>query len=284
MFRKSYLIALLAALALFVGVGGAVAQQSLGAAFTYQGRLSSGTGAVNGACDFQFSLWDSPVAPATQIGSTLTRPDVNVANGLFTVQLDFGATAFGGDARWLEVAVRCPTGAGAYTTLTPRQELTAAPYALHASTADTLTDNIRTIARAHGVGPIDDVSGSGPFASRVLTFTKNQSNTGIRVIHTDNRSCGGPLGSSPACRLEIRFNGSSCSNPGPLIYDYHVSGVSSGDVNALQSLTTVGTCFGLPAGTYTIQVYGGSLPGYSSVSVRLGWYNSYWSLEAEEVK
>jgi hypothetical protein len=47
------------------------------------------------------------------------------------VQLDFGASPFLGEARWLEVAVR-PTGIGTYSTLTPRQPLTPAPYAISA--------------------------------------------------------------------------------------------------------------------------------------------------------
>src|SRR5262249_11817478 len=65
-----------------------------------------------------------------QVGPTLYfdnsgvyRPPVSVNGGLFTVQLDFG-TAFDGDERWLEITV------GA-TTLTPRQEITATPYAQH---------------------------------------------------------------------------------------------------------------------------------------------------------
>src|SRR5207244_3413240 len=44
--------------------------------------------------------------------------------------IDFGAAAFNGDARWLEIAVRSPAGGGTFTTLSPRQPLTGAPYAL----------------------------------------------------------------------------------------------------------------------------------------------------------
>lgn len=105
-----------------------IPQSLTGSAFTYQGRLTSGGAPVNGPCDFQFSLFDAASA-GTQIGSTQTAGDISVTNGLFTVALDFGGGAFNGLARWLEIGVRCPAGSGSYTPLSPRQALTAAPYA-----------------------------------------------------------------------------------------------------------------------------------------------------------
>lgn len=107
------------------------AQAALGSAFTYQGQLNQGGTPVTGTCDFQFSLWDA-ASGGTQVGSTQSLNNVSVNNGLFTVQLDFGNGAFQGDARWLEIGVRCPAGSGSYATLGPRQALTAGPYALHA--------------------------------------------------------------------------------------------------------------------------------------------------------
>ncbi|MCL6542704.1 MAG: tail fiber domain-containing protein [Roseiflexus sp.] len=106
-----------------------IPQSLAGSSFTYQGRLTSGGAPVNGQCDFQFSLFDAASA-GTQIGSTQTAGDISVMNGLFTVAIDFGGGAFNGAARWLEIGVRCPAGSGSYTTLSPRQTLTAAPYAL----------------------------------------------------------------------------------------------------------------------------------------------------------
>ncbi|MBN1889850.1 MAG: hypothetical protein JW850_17775, partial [Thermoflexales bacterium] len=98
-------------------------------AFTYQGQLENGSGPVDGACDLQFSLWTAASGPS-QVGTTLSVPNVTLVDGLFTARLNFGAAAHTGSARWLEIAVRCPAGDGSYTTLTPRQELTAAPAAL----------------------------------------------------------------------------------------------------------------------------------------------------------
>ncbi len=104
-------------------------QAALGTAFTYQGQLKQGGNPVNGNCDLQFSLWDA-ASDGTQVGTTQTKTNVSVSDGLFTIpDLDFGSV-FTGDARWLQIAVRCPAGSGMYTNLSPRQALTAAPYAL----------------------------------------------------------------------------------------------------------------------------------------------------------
>ena len=64
-----------------------------------------------------------------QLGSQ-TVTNVPLTDGYFTVQLDYGEGKFLGDARWLDISVRCPAGGGSYTPLTPRQALTAAPHAL----------------------------------------------------------------------------------------------------------------------------------------------------------
>jgi len=100
------------------------------AAFTYQGKLDKSSIPTSSTCNFQFSLWDDPSA-GTQIGSTQALNSVTVTNGLFTVQLDFGSGAFTGQARWLAIAVQC-AGDGGYTPLSPRQALTAVPFAMHA--------------------------------------------------------------------------------------------------------------------------------------------------------
>lgn len=107
-------------------------QASVGTGFTYQGQLKNANGPVNGVCDFQFSLWDDVNAGA-QVGSTQSMIGVNVSSGVFTVQLNdadqFGASAFNGLGRWLQVAIKCASDV-AYITLSPRQPLTPSPYAL----------------------------------------------------------------------------------------------------------------------------------------------------------
>jgi hypothetical protein len=114
-------------LAAVLAWSGAVTAQPLGTSFTYQGQLTDAGSPASGTYDFQFVLRDAASGGA-QVGPTLTRDDVVVANGLFTVSLDFGA-AFTGSSRWLELSVRPGASGGAYTPLAPRQELTPSPNA-----------------------------------------------------------------------------------------------------------------------------------------------------------
>jgi hypothetical protein len=104
-------------------------QAAVGTGFTYQGYLTDSGMQANGAYDFEFKLYDAASA-GTQVGITVTLDNVAVSAGLFNVELDFGVSAFGGGARWLRIAVRPGASTGTYTALTPRQELTPAPYAL----------------------------------------------------------------------------------------------------------------------------------------------------------
>jgi hypothetical protein len=107
-------------------------------AFTFQGSLNSNNIAANGTYDIQFALFDA-MANGNQIGSAVTNPAVTVTNGIFTVPLDFGAGAFTGTDRYLQIGVRAAGSPDAHTLLTPRQPVTSAPYAvksLNSATAD----------------------------------------------------------------------------------------------------------------------------------------------------
>ncbi len=124
-------------LALLLGAGTAQAQTT---SFTYQGRLNDGGNPANGTYDFQFKLFDL-LAAGTQLGAG-TLEDVVVSSGVFTVTLDFGAAAFPGADRFLDIGVRPGPSIGAFTTLTPRLLVTATPYtikSLNASSADALS-------------------------------------------------------------------------------------------------------------------------------------------------
>lgn len=126
-FAKAFSLALVAFVLLSVGCE-ALAQTTT---FTYQGRLQDTSTPANGSYDLQFTLWDAASAGTQQPQPspvTVTRTSVLVISGVFTVQLDFGANAFPGADRFLEIGVR-PAGSGTFTILSPRQQITSTPYA-----------------------------------------------------------------------------------------------------------------------------------------------------------
>jgi hypothetical protein len=111
----------------------ALAQTPLGTSFTYQGRLAESGSPANGTYDFRFILYNAP-SGGSQVGPTVTRDDVFVSTGLFTVGIDFGAV-FGAQRRFLEIGVRPGASTGAYDVVSGRHELTAAPSALFGASA-----------------------------------------------------------------------------------------------------------------------------------------------------
>ncbi len=131
MVRKSA-VGIATAIALCAGSSTSLAQ--VGTAFTYQGSLAVAGTPQNGTFDMYFRLMSAsgggfPLA-------TTCADNVSVVDGKFTVSLDFG-NQFAGQRRYLEILVRSDTGTACtdltgYDTLSPRQELTATPYALFA--------------------------------------------------------------------------------------------------------------------------------------------------------
>ncbi len=90
--------------------------------FTYQGQLASGGEPFDGNVDMEFRLFDAGQG-GSQIGVTIGG-QVEVAGGLFQVELDFGNQSWENGV-WLEINVDG-------TTITPRQRIMAAPLAMRA--------------------------------------------------------------------------------------------------------------------------------------------------------
>jgi hypothetical protein len=105
--------------------------ETMGTAFTYQGRLIDANKPADGLYDLQFKLCDANVG-GNKMGNDVNLADVNIINGYFTVQLDFGSNVFNGNACWLEIGVRPGEleDPNVYTSLSPRQKITPTPYAL----------------------------------------------------------------------------------------------------------------------------------------------------------
>jgi hypothetical protein len=107
----------------------------LGTAVTYKGELTNETSPVEGFYDFEFALYDND-DPNTrmQIGSMIALNDIEVIDGRFQVELDFGngnPDVFNGDSRWLEF-LAWPSGSNPATSnaLSRMQEINAVPYSL----------------------------------------------------------------------------------------------------------------------------------------------------------
>ena len=155
-------------LALFAGIHQAAAQGTT--AFTYQGQLHDGGTNANGAYTMIFKLYDA-VTSGNQIGSTITT-NPTLANGLFTVNLDFGAGAFNGAARWLDITI---TNGGVTQTLSPRVQVLPAPYAQFAAVAAAVTNGAITTAQLAS-GAVTDAN-IATNTSLIMSLT--QTNLGI---------------------------------------------------------------------------------------------------------
>ena len=112
-----------------------VLAEPMGTAFTYQGRLLDGNAEAHNLSDCQFKVFEDATG-VTQVGSDGVLADVNVIDGYFMVELDFGSGVFDGQARWLEIGVRPgdQNDLDPYTLLTPLQKILPAPYAVYAET------------------------------------------------------------------------------------------------------------------------------------------------------
>jgi hypothetical protein len=104
---------------------------NIGTGFSYQGFLENPPGTpVDDTCDFRFRLYDAASGGNLKGTNPQDKSAVAIDLGTFLISdLDFGASAFDGTARWLEMEVKCPSDA-AFVPLTPRIALTPAVHAL----------------------------------------------------------------------------------------------------------------------------------------------------------
>lgn len=114
----AFRLVLLAILSI-IGVAASAAPQTT--AFSYQGKLLQNGNPSSGNHSFAFTLWDAETG-GTQVGPAISQSGYPVANGIFTIDLDFGANVFAGTQRWLNVVVDG-------NALTPRQPINSVPVA-----------------------------------------------------------------------------------------------------------------------------------------------------------
>lgn len=130
--KLSVIVSGITLLLLFAGVAGAASNwpspsrvpltAALSSGISYQGRLfDSGGAPLDGSYTMRFNVYDDPVAGSALWDSG--NVSVLVEDGLFNVKLGVDQGDFDGQALWLNIIVEGET-------LSPRQEILAAPYAL----------------------------------------------------------------------------------------------------------------------------------------------------------
>ncbi|MFZ4575207.1 MAG: hypothetical protein ACOYN0_12465 [Phycisphaerales bacterium] len=106
------------------------ATNAQGTAITYQGLVQTDGFPAAGPVDLRFRLYDNDVN-GTQLGPEITVLAVDLVAGTFSVPLDFGVEPYLAlSRRYLEIDAR-RVGGESYTTLAPRQFLSAAPYSIN---------------------------------------------------------------------------------------------------------------------------------------------------------
>jgi trimeric autotransporter adhesin len=223
-----------------------------GNSFTYQGRLTDDGVPSNGSYELEFKLYDAasggteqPQPSPVTIQFTGAQA-VAVVNGLFTVQLDFGAAAFPGAARYLEVGVR-KAGEPTFTTLTPRQPISSTPYAIRSVSAATAADFSGSLAgdvtgsqSATVVSAVGGQSAANVAGGAAAANSATDGNTAGAIVKRD------ASGNFSAGTITAALNGNA-STATTATNAANFSGSLSGDVTGTQSTTAVASVGGVSA-------------------------------------
>ncbi len=269
---------------LIVLLFGAVAVSAQTTSFTYQGRLTDGGAPANNNYDLQFTLWDAAIAGNQQpqpAPTTMTKTNVAVTGGVFSVLLDFGVSAFPGADRFLEVGVRPGDSGGVFTMLAPRQQISSTPYALHtlnATAADSLssacvgcvTDSqINSIAASKLTGTIPASSIPPSTGNYIQNTTAEQTNANFNV--SGNGIIGGNAGvgtTTPTSKLDVRGHLTLDAGSSPVLY----TGTNNAELNRYLQLINspaAPSASGLKAGGVLVaDTYDYANPGKNNLVVK----------------
>jgi Chaperone of endosialidase len=260
--------------------------------FTYQGRLSD-TAAPTATYDFELRLCSSPSSCPTPL-AVYSQAGVPVSNGVFTVKVNFGSSYFDGSDRYLEIAVKHPADSN-YTTLSPRQKLNSAPYAIQSLKASdasnlggvaagqfVLTTDPRLSPNNYVLNSSSQQSGvsfniGGTGSATVLNAATQYNIGGNRVLSVDGTSnffagtgtgtantgsynsfAGSGAGSANSSASYNSFFGALAGQSNTTGYNNSFFGVSAGRVNTIGYDNSI---FGVNAGVANTTAAGNSFFG-----------------------
>ncbi len=207
---------------------------------TYQGELNLNGSPVNGTANLEFKLFTAPAA-GIQVGSTITAPNYPVAEGKFTIELDFTNNGvipgvIDGTERYVQVAVNG-------TVLTPRQRLSATPHATMAKwlnvpvnqlTISPSAINMVSNAQVPQVRVIRAETQSNEINAIALIGEANNTNNNENVGVYGSSNSGNGFGVFGACTATGGNNsavyGSNVSTSGTAVFGYNAAatGVTKG--------------------------------------------------------
>jgi len=170
---------------LFLGAGFVQAEP-----FVFQGQLNEAGSPASGVYDLAFDIYNVETGGAA-IAGTVVVDDIEVTNGNFTVELDFG-DVFDGSSRWITINVRDGADTGPYTLLVPRAKVGSSPQASFASTAgsaavaDTLSDPFWS--EAPGILIFGEGNGQDQF---FFNRTNDIDSTDVMVVQSNQNGFGG---------------------------------------------------------------------------------------------
>lgn len=210
-------------------------------AFTYQGELKQNGTSVSGTFDLRFRVYSTLTGGVSFLPETCVN-NVAVVDGRFNATVDVPA-AFTADAqRYIEVLVRPDTGldctvSTGFTTLAPRQQITAAPRANRANVATSLRPS-------DGSSNQILVVSAASASSQATTFPEAP----LKVLTTST-------GSSPGEGIRIQGTNADITNISYLSFN-NVNGVrkgyvgdgSSGDDSIFLDSDAGGIVLNTPAG------------------------------------
>ncbi len=243
---------------------------------SYQGRLTDPGGTpLNGTYAMRFIVYDDEAA-GTALWDSGTV-DVTVESGLFNVVLGVDQSDFNGQALWLSITV-------SGETLSPRQEILPAPYALSLRPgADVVGENIgATDAVFSGYAPATGTALYADANGGVGLFGTSESNHGIRG--SSNEGWGGYFTSSEGYGIVVSTGGSDHwdhagtfdAQGGYAVYATSSGNMAirgeSGDTDGLwQPVGNVGVVgIGQSRG-----MYGSGGSSYGMYATSLDWYGVY---------